>query len=72
MPPTTCTDTGDLFISVFISRVTSRWQIGGVWSGIANIAVVPAPNRVPDRCHTFTRWIGGLIAGDGRLWTAGV
>jgi hypothetical protein len=28
---------GDLFISVFIRRGTSRWQIGGVWSGNANI-----------------------------------
>jgi hypothetical protein len=34
MFPTTYTDMDDLIISVFITCGTSRWQIGGVWSGI--------------------------------------
>jgi hypothetical protein len=49
MPPTTCTDMGDLFISVFIRRGTSRWQIGGVWGGIANFCAVQGVNRVVEK-----------------------
>jgi hypothetical protein len=40
MYPTTYTDRGDLFISVFISHGAPRKQIGGVWSGIAKFSVV--------------------------------
>jgi hypothetical protein len=47
MHPTTCTGVGDLFISVFIRRGTSRWQIGGVWSGIANFADVRMDQLAP-------------------------
>jgi hypothetical protein len=44
---------GDLFISVFIRRGTSRWQIGGVWSGIANIAAVRIRISANQNCPLF-------------------